>query len=256
MVSEEGNAFCGEKIEKVLIAATADSQRFFALFYMTPRLSAISAAFVAAACFAPAAVVTTGGTTVAGQGVVSSVAGAFNVNFNGGSAPASGAAIYAGGTVQTGSNAAGTALAGNTSAYLTIGPIAGATVTIDFAEPMQYFGFNTGSLDVFNRIQFLAGSTVVLDRTGTSFGAAQYVNVFAVDPAEFFTRIILTSTNNAFETDNHAFRSVVGAITQGDLPDGIGGIFVNGGGPPVPEPATWACLVSALGALACFRRRK
>lgn len=226
---------------------------------MNTRLSVISALLAASAWISPAATVTTGGTTVAGQGVVSAVPGAFTINFNLGSAPNSGSAIYAGGTVQTGSNAAGTALAGNTSHYLTIGPLAGAMVTIDFAEPMQYFGFNTGTLDVFNRIQFFAGNTVVLDRTGTSFGlSTQYVNVFAVDPAEFFTRIVLTSTNNAFETDNHAFRSVVDAIVQGDLPDGIGGIFVGGGGgggTGVPEPATWAGLVSALGALVLYRRR-
>jgi hypothetical protein len=65
-------------------------------------------------------------------------------------------------------------------------PTSGATVTIDCAEPMQDFGFNTGSLDVLDRIQFMAGSMVAFDRPGISFGGAmQYFNFFG--PGIVFT---------------------------------------------------------------------
>lgn len=203
-----------------------------------------------------AVIVTFGGTSVSGQGIQTSVAGATTVDFNSGSVPTTGPAIYSPGRVQTGTVLPfGTALPGNTSAYLTVGPSAGSPVTIDLAEPSQYFGFYAGSLDTYNLIQFFAGSTKVLERAGNTL-SGNYVNVFTTDASEFFTRIVLSSSSNAFETDNHSFRTVLSAIQIGELPNGIGGIFIPGTNPnQVPEPSSFAMAALAIAYLG-WRKKK
>jgi hypothetical protein len=215
---------------------------------------------LAALClaFAPAhaaIVVTFGGTSVPGQGIRSSVVNAITVDFNVGAVPTTGPAVYSPGTVITGTVLPfGTALPSNTSPYLTVGPAAGSPVTIDLAEPTQYFGFYAGSLDTFNLIQFFAGSTKVLERAGNTL-SGNYVNVFATDASEFFTRVVLSSSGNSFETDNHAFRTVVDAIRAGDLPNGIGGFTLpDPNASAVPEPST-AALAAAVLAFFAWRRR-
>lgn len=212
--------------------------------------SYLSSLAVLCLAFAPAQaaiVVTFGGTSVSGQGLRSSVANAVTVDFNVGVVPTTGPAIYSTGKIVTGTVLPfGSALPGNTSPYLTVGPAAGSPVTIDLAEPTQYFGFYAGSLDTFNLIQFFAGSTKVLERAGNTL-SGNYVNVFATEASEFFTRVVLSSSNNAFETDNHAFRTVLDAIKAGDLPNGIGGITLpdtNANG--VPEPSTVGIAAASL----------
>lgn len=213
-----------------------------ALFFLTSADAAI--------------VVTFGGTSVPGQGLRSSVANVVTVDFNVGAVPTTGPAIYSPGRIITGTTLPfGTSLPGDDSPFLTVGPAAGSPVTIDLAEPSQYFGFYAGSLDAFNLIQFFAGPTKVLERTGDTL-SGNYVNVFATDPSEFFTRIVLSSSNNAFETDNHAFRTVLDAIEVGELPNGIGGFVLPNPNPTgVPEPSTAALALSAFAFLAWRRRR-
>lgn len=133
----------------------------------------------------------------------------------------------------------------NFSGYLTVSPVAGGSVVISLSVPVDYFGFYAGSLDGYNSITFnLSSGTQTY--TGTYLNQlafntnptgnqqrGQYFNVFA-DPGETCTQITLSSTSNAFETDNHAFRAA-----------------------SVPAPAGAALLgLGLLGLAATARRRR
>jgi hypothetical protein len=206
-----------------------------------------------------APIVTQGGTTVIGEGLYTSELNTTTINFNGGTAPSSGPIIYlfpalSVGNIVTGNLANEYASPANdTTPYLTLGPAGNRTpVTINFNQLVEYFGFYASSVDDFNQIQFRNGGNTVLTLSGTQIAtlggfAANgnttngiYVNIFASGPSEYFDQIILSSSSNAFETDNHAFRAVAGDL--------------NG----VPEPSTWA--MAGLGvaglALSKLRRRR
>ncbi len=179
------------------------------------------------------------------------------VNFNTGMLPNGSLVQYEGAVtnVVTGNISGVTAAPpNNTSAYLTIGPTRGNAVTIRFARTMDYFGFYVGSLDTYNFIDFYQGTNKVLALSGTAIAQLGgfpangdqsrgiYVNIFASNATEHFNRIVLTSTSNALESDNHAFRAVDRTIAVVES--------------PVPEPASFMLLGSALVTLGLFQRHR
>jgi fibronectin-binding autotransporter adhesin len=107
------------------------------------------------------------------------------------------AAPYVGNGTQDGSN------------YLSIG--AGAHETITFDHQQNSFGLYWGSVDSFNGIQFYNGDKLVTSYDGSdiapllanggqgSFASNGYVELLDLAP---FTKVVLTSSQNAFELDN------------------------------------------------------
>jgi hypothetical protein len=89
-------------------------------------------------------------------------------------------------------------------------------MTVDFSTPINYFGFYFGSPDPNNSVQVFNGATPLLTLTGAQLmgmgvpggtGGSAYVN-FTAEGSEQFTRIVFSTPNFPFETDNHAYRAV------------------------------------------------
>lgn len=156
-------------------------------------------------------IITTSLLSVSGQGYVAPFTPDVSVNFNSGLLPTSGLAIYSGGRLVTGSvSGQYAAPAGDTSTYLTIGTYAGlpsttTQVTITLARQARVFGLNWGTPDTYNSIAFYQGNILVGSLAGTTNAAAAYYTFTAGNASENFDRVVLTSTQNAFESDNHAF---------------------------------------------------
>lgn len=101
--------------------------------------------------------------------------------------------------------------------YLTAGsPNLASTVTIKFAAQIAYFGFYMGSPDTYNQVSFYGPGGVALQ----SFSGGQLIPPGDGDQsvASFvnfdisggaISQIVLSSTQAAFETDNHAYGSAV-----------------------------------------------
>lgn len=201
---------------------------------------------------ASAATITLTGTPVIGEGQATSVEDAVTINFNDGTAPTSGPIqyTYSSSNIVSGS-LTGVYLAptGDMSKYLSVGPTSGNNVVIDFNIDVDYFGFYAGSLDSYNLIQFYSASGLVLSLTGTDIEKAvgrvadTYVNIFAADSSEYFTQIRISSSSNAFETDNHAFRAAAGGSFDPNPSE-------------VPEPTTFMMMAPAVAAIAYFRRKR
>lgn len=218
----------------------------------------LAAALTASSAFS-AILVTTGGTTVANEGQFSLVAGATTVDFNNATSCATivtTGATYSctGNPIAQGSQSGITAAPPNdTSKYLSVGDNPSRTpVTITFDSMLNYFGFYVGSMDDYNTIAFYNGNTLIKSMTGTEiaqaggFGAANgsqasnyfvYVNLFATTQQDQFNKIVMSSSQNAFETDNHAF-----GVAK-DIPS------------DVPEPATFLTLIPAI-AFFHYRRKR
>ena len=104
--------------------------------------------------------------------------------------------------------------------YLSIG--GGGSETITFTSEKNSFGLYWGSLDSYNSIKFYDGNTLVASYTGdqfaplfptgnqSSFASNGYVQ-FAHLP--LFDKVVLASSQNAFEIDN---------ISAGYVPEDIG----------------------------------
>ncbi|MGV0025852.1 Npun_F0296 family exosortase-dependent surface protein [Phormidesmis priestleyi] len=211
---------------------------------------AVAAAIVSAVSLsahsAQAITFTTGGTSVPDAGLKTSVVGATTIDFESGvpsgfatyTAPSPGVAIV------SPPNQANiyAAPAEDSTKYLTVAPIGdsrGTTpVTAKFAKALDYFGLYWGSIDKYNSITFKNAGAVIKTYTGldiappangnqSAAATNKYVNFFA-GAGESFDEVVFSSTSNAFESDNHAYRavpepaSIVGLLTVGAL--GIGSL--------------------------------
>jgi hypothetical protein len=186
------------------------------------KLSALimgAAVFTVISAPAEAIMLTFGGTPVAGQGQFSNVPGVTTVDFESG-APTSGLAVYSApgpGPAVVSINASGISLIStdDNTRYLAVsifGDARGNTpVTIDFANPLDYFGLYWGTPSGNNSISFFNGDTLLQSFTGDAVvggitpSAAVYANFFA-EPGESFNKVVLSDTSVAFESDNHAYK--------------------------------------------------
>lgn len=103
----------------------------------------------------------------------------------------------------------------DTTQYLTTGDATGAgSVTLSFATPLTYIGFVWGSVDDYNTLKLMQGSTTVATITPPTAGlplpdpmgdqnvvGTYWVNISSTIP---FDTVIATSTRYAFEFDNVA----------------------------------------------------
>lgn len=211
-----------------------------------------ASAVAAFAMTASAATVTfsTGGIPCGSAGLCTSVAGAQQIDFDTASAPSpfvSGNATFtfSPGNVSpfvTGSLSGQYAAPPNDETqYLTIGtPGRANSVLIDFDTAINYYGLYLGSPDSYNSFTFFGtGDNVnpIASFTGLDLippgngnqSIGQYINFSVVGGT--VSRIVLSSSQAALETDNHAYGAV-------------------------PEPATMGLMGGALLGLGVFARRR
>ncbi|MDF5725936.1 MAG: PEP-CTERM sorting domain-containing protein [Rhizonema sp. PD37] len=219
---------------------------------MQKVLLALSGTAIVFMSVKPASAVTldivTGGKEVAGQGLVSKVSGTTTFDFENGistsgfvkfSSPTGSPAV-----VQGSKSGEYGAPFNDTSHYLTISSTRDnavgntGSVSVKFAQPLDYFGLYWGSIDDYNSIAFYKGDTLLNQYSGrdvpkttasgnqTSLADNQYVNFFA-DTKGAFDTVVLSSTAPAFESDNFAYRqapepgSVLGLLTVGAVGAGF-----------------------------------
>ncbi|PHV19278.1 PEP-CTERM sorting domain-containing protein [Janthinobacterium lividum] len=185
---------------------------------------------------------TAGGTALAGEGLVTSVAGATTINFNDGLLPGN----YTGAVFTSNHPSYAAQPPNDLTAFYSVGVSDGQITpgTATFSGGLSYFGFYMGSPDTYNSIVFTMGdsSTVVL--TGSQMAAlgsvspngdqsvGLYINAWAGQGASFTSVAFHSPNTNAFESDNHAYIAAV------------------------PEPGTYAMLLAGLGLLGFMLRRK
>jgi hypothetical protein len=181
-----------------------------------------AAVFTVISAPAEAITLTLGGRPVAGHGLFSNVPGVTTIDFESG-APTSGFAIYSApgpGPAIVSGNSVTSSLSVNDptdddTRYLAVsilGDARGTTpVTIDFANPLDYFGLYWGTPNPHNTISFFNGDTLLGSFRGDalysvvpSTGAA-YANFFA-DAGQSFNKVVLSESSIAFESDNHAYK--------------------------------------------------
>ena len=207
-----------------------------------------AAVFTVSSDPADAITLTFGGTPVAGQGQFSSVAGVTTVDFESG-APTSGFAIYSapgpGPAVVSGNTVTSALSTDDNTRYLAVSILGDARgtspVTIDFANPLDYFGLYWGTPSANNTIDFFNGDTLLQSFSGDAVirsitpSGAVYANFFA-EPGEYFNKVVLRDSSIGFETDNHAYK--FDAST------------------PVPEPASSLSVFAGVVAGALVKRKQ
>ncbi|MFA9217626.1 MAG: PEP-CTERM sorting domain-containing protein [Sphingomonadaceae bacterium] len=176
-------------------------------------------------------------------GTVSSFGGAITIDFDSGR-PAN---YLGGGDLFTGSSGEYAQPFGATGAYLSQGtsPASQTGTTNAMFDGLSYFGFYWGSPDTYNVVTVHTADNQVYTYSGTDLVTAAganapswgnrdtgiYVNIHA--NGALITQVDFASpTQNALETDNHAYVSAV------------------------PEPETYAMLLAGLGMVGWLRRRK
>jgi hypothetical protein len=115
----------------------------------------------------------------------------------------------------------------DTTNYLSTGT---GSVTLDFGVSLSYLGLLWGSVDDYNTIEFFDGLNSVGSFTGIDVlglpngnqgpGGSVYVNFNDVDGV--FTKVVLTSSTNAFEIDNVAINAV--GVPDGGATVGLVGL--------------------------------
>lgn len=177
------------------------------------------------------------------NGCVTSISGATTIDFNDGTAPSSGFATYSypsGTTIVRSTGQANVAAPplGDTTPYVSIGPSPNASpVNITFEAPLDQFGLYWGSVDAYNSISFfrnLTDTTAFITYGGTAIiptaDGSQltdennpYVDFLAQNSNEYFSKVELSSTTQAFENDNHSYRR---AAIPYELSPGLGSLVL------------------------------
>lgn len=190
---------------------------------------------------------------VPSSGLMSTYAGVTTLTFDGvtpgqqpaGFTPASGS-VPGGGVVSASNSSLYAAPLGDTTNFYAVAlnptslPTVPATDTFTPGGSYNYFGLYWGSIDTFNTITFLNGTTQVAQFTGGSFLPAsgsqtsattnQYVD-FLFTGTDRYTSVRFDTTNRNFELDNVAYGNV-------------------------PEPMSWAMMVAGFGFVGSALRRK
>lgn len=201
-----------------------------------------------------ASVITLGGTNLPLNTGLHSIVTSNEVTFDVAGLPAIVTSYSSVNGVETASSGACAAPPADSTKFLCVGPdvTSGTPITITLSSLINYFGFYVGSLDDYNYIDFYNGTSLKIALTGTQIATragipangnqalGYYVNVYA-NAGEEFDKIVLTSTSNALETDNHAFASVR---------------TIPGSDSGVPEPGTLFTIVPAAAAFLYFRRKR
>ncbi|HEX5343312.1 MAG TPA: PEP-CTERM sorting domain-containing protein [Duganella sp.] len=132
---------------------------------------------------------------------------------------------------------------GDATAFFSVGisdgQVSSSSVTFG-GYGVSYFGFYMGSPDTYNSVTFhTSGGDETI--TGSQMAAAAGVAVDGNQGVGFYmnftsaapiTKVTFSSTQNAFESDNHAYIAAV------------------------PEPETYAMLLAGLGLVAAVARRR
>jgi hypothetical protein len=173
-------------------------------------------------------VVTAGGTIVSGEnGYLTTSRTAetvvtFDIGFT--SLPS-----YTGGSIRQGDQVGfWLAPSDNTSNYLSVDPLSGTPSVISAPNGTlwKYFGLYWGSIDDYNSIEFWKDNTRIAYYSGSDIATllnlrGGYINFDVNNNDGYFNKIILTSTQQAFESDNHAFISEFPSITLAVAPSSV-----------------------------------
>jgi hypothetical protein len=141
----------------------------------------------------------------------------------------------------TGNQSNAAAIPGDTTPYLAV---TGGAATIAFSTPVKSFSFDYSTVDTYNTltIYYAGGGNSVItgsDILGTKYATGHTSGSFIINgDGALITSIKLASPSPAFEVDNLAVSANLAAV------------------PGVPEPATWAMMLTGFGLIGFAVRQR